>query len=207
MTSAQDFTLTPTLSRQGRGGLVQSGIAVLPLLILLTLAVWPALVQAQDIIGASTQHTSGVAGPYTVEGEARLLPSRQAAIHIVRVYDAATGLPVDDARVKVLMSLRGSDKAGWAHAISPNAPGLYSATVELAEPGIWETTLLIEPPEGGKYGVGSFTFEVATPTAERSAGFVFLGVALVLAAGASYLVWQIRRNQRRRRLASGEPSA
>ena len=73
--------------------------------------------------------------------------------------------------------------------------------------GIWETTLLIEQPGGGEYGVGSFTFEVATPTAERSAGFVFLGVALVLMLGASYLVLQVRRNQRRRRLASGEPSA
>ena len=207
MTSAQDFTFTPTLSRQGRGGLVRSGIAVLTLFILLTLAAWPALVHAQDIIGASTQYTSGAAGPYTVEGEARLLPSRQAAIHIVKVSDAAKGLPVDDARVQVLMSLRGSDKAGWAHAISPNVPGLYSATVELAEPGIWETTLLIEPPEGGQYGVGSFTFEVAAPTAERSAGFVFLGVAVVLILGASYLVLQIRRNQRLRRLASGEPSA
>ena len=163
--------------------------------------------EAQDIIGATTQYTSGNAGPYTVEGEARLLPSQQAAIHIVKVSDAATGLPADDARVKVLMSLRGSDKAGWAHAISPNVPGLYSATVELGEPGIWETTLLIEPPGGGEYGVGSFTFEVATPTAERSAGFVFLGVAVVLMLGASYLVLQVRRNQQRRRLASDEPSA
>ena len=154
--------------------------------------------EAQDIIGATTQYTSGAAGPYTVEGEARLLPSRQAAIHIVRVSDAATGLPVADVRVQVLTSLQGSDHSGYAHAISPNVPGLYSATVELAEPGIWETTLLIEPPEGGEYGVGSFTFEVAVPTAERTAGFVFLGVAVVLAAGASYLVWQIRRNQRER---------
>ncbi len=163
--------------------------------------------EAQDIIGASTKHTSGAAGPYTVVAEAKPLPSLQAANFIIQVRDTATGALAEDLRVTVLTSLQDSKESGYALAISQNTPGVYSATVNLEKPGIWETTLLIEPLDGGSHGLDGFTFEISAPSQNQAAGFVFLGVALVLAAGASYLVWQIRRNQRRRRLASGEPSA
>ena len=168
------------------------------LFILLTLAIWPAVAVAQDIKGLDTQKIQGTAGPYAVEAEGRPLPSLQAAHHIIRVTDAETGVPADNVRVTVLTSLQGTEESGWAHAISPNVPGVYSATVEIKEPGIWETTLLIEPPGGGSYGLDGFTFEVIAPTQDASAGYVFLGVAVVLFAGGGYLVWQIRQNQRRR---------
>ena len=175
---------------------------MLAVLVALVWAVGPAVAEAQDISGLDTQRTKDITGPYVVEAEARPLPSLQAAHLIIRVTDAKSGAPVDDVRVKVLTSLQGTEHSGWAHAISPNTPGVYSATIEIKEPGIWETTLLIEPRDGGSYGLDGFTFEVVAPSQDRAAGFVFLGVAVVLAAGAGYLVWQIRRNQRQR--AAGE---
>ena len=180
----------------GRGVGVRA--ATLAVLIVLVLAAWPAISEAQDISGLDTQRTKGITGPYVIEAEARPLPSLQAAHLIIRVTDAESGAPAEDVRVRVLTSLQGSERSGWAHAISPNTPGVYSATIEIKEPGIWETTLLIEPEAGGSYGLDGFTFEVVAPSQDRAAGFVFLGVAVVLAAGAGYLVWQIRRNQRQR---------
>ena len=191
------------MNRRGdnRWGVRARGVT-LAVLVALVWAVGPAVSQAQDISGLDTQRTKDITGPYVVEAEARPLPSLQAAHIIIRVTDAESGAPVDDVRVKVLTSLQGTEHSGWAHAISPNTPGVYSATIEIKEPGIWETTLLIEPPDGGSYGLDGFTFEVVAPSQDRAAGFVFLGVAVVLAAGAGYLVWQIRRNQRQR--AAGE---
>ena len=180
----------------GRGVGVRA--ATLAVLIVLVLAAWPAISEAQDISGLDRQRTKGITGPYAIEAEARPLPSLQAAHLIIRVTDAESGAPAEDVRVRVLTSLQGSEHSGWAHAISPNTPGVYSATIEIKEPGIWETTLLIEPEAGGSYGLDGFTFEVVAPSQDRAAGFVFLGVAVVLAAGAGYLVWQIRRNQRQR---------
>lgn len=172
------------------------------LLWLVVLAGLPVAVGAQDIIGPESRHRQAVAGPYDVVAEAQPLPSLQAAHFIVSVTDTASGSPAADLRVTILTSRSGSEETGWAHAISPNTPGIYSATVELKTPGTWETTLLIEPADGGSYGVDGFTFTVIAPSANPEAGLVFIGVAVVLLAGAAYLVWRARRTQRARAAAS-----
>ena len=182
-----------------------AGLAVAAVLVLGVALAIPA--QAQDIIGPETKRVEAAAGPYTVMADANALPSLQAATIIVQVSETATGAPVEDVRVTVLTSLSGSDETGWAHAISPNAPGVYSATVELKTPGIWETTLLIESPDGTPYPAPGFIFEVIPPTTSPEAGYVFLGVALALAAGVGYLVWRARRNQRQRADRSGSTVA
>ena len=153
---------------------------------------------AQDIIGPETRTAETVTGPYTVIADAQPLPSLQAATIIVRVTETATGRQADDVKVTVYTSHSGSDKTGWAHAISPNSPGLYTATVELKIPGTWDTSLEIEAPDGTPYPAQGFVFEVVPPTTNAEAGFVFIGVAVVLAAGAGYLIWRIRRIQRQR---------
>ena len=163
----------------------------------------PTTALAQDIIGPGTQQVKTITGPYTVVAEAKPLPSLLAASIIIQVSDTASGERVEDVRVTVFASLSGSDETGWAHAISPNAPGVYSATVELKTPGIWDTSLEIESPDGTPYPAEGFVFEVVPTTTNPEAGYVFIGVAVVLAVGAAYLVWRVRRNQRRRGERSG----
>jgi len=167
----------------------------------------PAAVYAQDIIWPETERVETLTGPYTVIAEAKPLPSLQAANIIVQVSETATGERAEDVRVMVFASLSGSDETGWAHAISPNTPGVYSATVELKTPGTWDTSLEIQSPDGTPYPAEGFVFEVIPATNNPEAGYVFIGVAVVLAGGAAYLVWRSRRNQRQRANRSGTTAA
>lgn len=152
---------------------------------------------AQDIIGPETRRTEARAGPYAVDVEAKPLPSLQSVQFIVQVRDAASGTSVPDAKVTVHTSRQSSDEAGYAHA-SPVGSGVYFATVKMDNPGVWSTVLDIEEPGGESYPVDGFEFNVIPPARNPEAGYVFIGVAVILAAGAGYLVWRIRRNQRQR---------
>ena len=128
---------------------------------------------------------------------AQTLPSLQSVQFFIRVRETATETPADDLTVTVLTTWSGSAETGENIALSPNVPGLYTATLKF-DPGRWETTLLVEPPGGGSYGADGFVFDVPQPTSNAAAGYVFLGVAVVLLAGAGYLVWRIRKTQRER---------
>ena len=159
----------------------------------------PPPAAAQEIIGLDTQLRQDVpAGPYAVTVEAKPLPSLQAAQFFITVADAASEEPAGDAKVRVLASRHGSDEHGFAHATKVDTPGVFTATLIIETPGIWETDLEIESPAGDTYLADGFDFEVIAPTATPEAGFVFIGVAVVLIVGGAYLVWQIRRTQRRR---------
>lgn len=171
--------------------------------LVLALLLAPSGVSAQDIIGPETRMVETITGPYTVIAEARPLPSLQAANIIIRVADTASGRMADDVRVTVYTSHSGSEETGWAHAISPNVPGVYSATVELKTPGIWDTTVEVEAPDGTPYPAEGFVFEVTKPTTNPEAGYVFIGVAVILIAGMGYLIWRIRRNHRQRTARQG----
>ena len=166
----------------------------------------PGTLAAQDIVGEGSQHTEVVAGPYTVIAEAKTLPSLQSAQFIIRVSETATSEPADDVAVTILTTWSGGDETGENIALSPNIPGLYTATLTF-EPGRWETTLLVEPPDGGSYGADGFVFVVPEPSGNAEAGLVFLAVSIILLGGGGYLVWRVRRTQRERRGASGEPAA
>ena len=73
--------------------------------------------------------------------------------------------------------------------------------------GVWETDLLIETPDKVAYGAEGFDFEVIAPTSSPQAGFVFIGVAAAIFAGAGYLLWRIRRTQRERAARAGDATA
>ena len=182
---------------------------VVNLLGLALIAIWvvlPAAVLAQDIIGPETRRAAAQAGPYAVDVEAKPLPSLQSVQFIVQVRDAAAGAPVPDAKVTVHTSRQSSDEAGYAHA-SPVGPGVYFATVKMDNPGVWDTVLDIEEPGGQSHPVDGFQFNVISPSSNAEAGYVFIGVAVILAAGAGYLVWRVRRNQRQRAEGSGQTAA
>lgn len=159
----------------------------------------PPTALAQDIRGLDTKlRTDAIAGPYTVTAEAKPLPSLQAVQFFVTVADTASGNRADDVRVEIITSHQGSAETGFALTTKIDTPGVFLATVTMETPGVWETDLLIESPAGDTYGVEGFAFEVFAPTSTPEAGFVFIGVAVVLIVGGAYLVWQIRRTQRRR---------
>ena len=168
--------------------------------------VLPTYASAQDIIGPETRRAEAQAGPYEVDVEAKPLPSLQSVQFIVQVRDAASGTPVPDAKVTVHTSRQSSNEAGYAHA-SPVGPGVYFATVKMDSPGVWDTVLDIEEPGGQSHPVDGFQFNVISPSNNPEAGYVFIGVAVILAAGAGYLVWRIRRNQRQRAEGSGTTAA
>ena len=178
-------------------------IILLMLLMVGAAMVLPGTVVGQDIVGQGSRHSTSAAGPYTVAIEAKSLPSLQSVQFIIQVNETDSGAPAEDVTVTILTTWSGGDETGENIALSPNVPGLYTATLKF-DPGRWETTVLIEPPDGGSYGVDGFVFEVPEPTNNLEAGFVFLGVSLILLAGAGYLVWRVRRTQRERNAARGE---
>ncbi len=168
--------------------------------------VWWALTpvaQGQDIVGQDSRRVETNTGPYTVVVDAQTLPSLQSVQFFIRISETSTGAPADDLTVSVLTTWSESDEAGENIALSPNVPGLYTATLQF-DPGRWETTILIEPPTGGSYGADGFVFDVPIPTSDSAAGFVFIAVAIVLIAGAGYLTWRIRQNQKARAVARGD---
>ncbi len=157
----------------------------------------PAAAHGQDIIGVETQRVETVTGPYRMIAEAKPLPSLQSVQFIIRVWDAATGEPVEDLTVSILTSWSESDETGNNVALSPNIPGLYTATLTF-EPGRWETVFDLEPQGGASYGAEGFVFDIPEPSRNLEAGYVFLGIFAALLIGAGYLVWRVRRNQRQR---------
>lgn len=161
-------------------------------------AVW-----AQDIVGQDSRRVETNTGPYTVVVDAQTLPSLQSVQFFITISETSTSAPAEDLTVSVLTTWSESDEAGENIALSPNVPGLYTATLQF-DPGRWETTILIEPPTGGSYGADGFVFDVPTPTGDSAAGFVFIGVAVVLILGAGYLTWRIRQNQKARAVARGD---
>ncbi len=170
------------------------------------LAAWLGLAPTmwgQDIVGQDSRRVETNTGPYTVVVDAQTLPSLQSVQFLIRISETSTGAPAEDLTVSVLTTWSESDEAGENIALSPNVPGLYTATLQF-EPGRWETTILIEPPTGGSYGADGFVFDVPIPTSDSAAGFVFIGVAIVLIAGAGYLTWRIRQNQKARAIARGD---
>lgn len=157
----------------------------------------------QDIVGQDSRRSESIAGPYTVVVDAQTLPSLQSVQFFIRVTETSAGNPAEDLTVTILTTWSGTDETGENLALSPNVAGLYTATLQF-DPGRWETTILLEPQDGGSYGADGFVFDVAEPTNDSAAGFVFLGVAAVLVGGAIYLTWRVRQNQKARAAARGE---
>lgn len=163
----------------------------------------PGPTQGQDIVGQDSHRSESTAGPYAVVVDAKSLPSLQSVQFFIRVTQVSTGTPAEDLTVTILTTWSGGDETGENVALSPNVPGLYTATLQF-DPGRWETTILLEPPTGGSYGADGFVFDVPEPTNDSAAGYVFLGVAVVLIGGAGYLTWRVRQNQKARAASRGE---
>ncbi len=115
----------------------------------------------------------------------------------VYVLEEATGQPIPDVRVLLRTRHEDADTQGRATAHNtPQEPERYDAQMTLDAPGSWRITVEVAS------ALGTVAVEVPTLTVEKtrriSGGtFVFLGVFLVIIAGAAYLWWSTQRRRRR----------
>ena len=164
----------------------------------------PALAQAPDSADAAPGperiDRRLTAGGYDlfVEGEASNL-SLGTALFSIAVLNAATGQPIPDARVVIRTAHQGGEE-GWASALSvPERPEIYRAKMKLDNPGVWNVSVDVDGPLGQvEAEVGSVI--IPEPRQYLAGTLVFAGMSVILLCGVAYVVWSIRRSQRRRQL-------
>lgn len=159
----------------------------------------PPVMAQQDLSGPERIDRRLAAGGYDlfIEGEASNL-SLGTALFSVAVLNAATGQPIPDARVVLRTAHPASGEAGWATALSiPERPEIYRARMKLDYPGVWQVSLDVSGPLG-RVEVAAGTVTIPEPRQYMAGTLVFAGVSTTLLAGTAYVVWTIRRAQRRR---------
>ncbi len=159
--------------------------------------------QQEDITGPVRIDRKVVAGGYDlfVEAEASNL-SLGTALVSVAVLNAVTGEPIPDARVVIHTRHIGSSETGWASALPvPERPEIYRARMKLEYPGPWDFRVEVDGPLGRvETQVGSVT--IPEPRQYWVGSAVFGGMSVILLFGVAYVVWTIRRTQKRREAAN-----
>ena len=159
--------------------------------------------QPDDISGPVRIDRKVSAGGYDlfVEAEASNL-SLGTALISVAVLNSATGQPVPDARVVIHTQHGDSAETGWATALPvPERPEIYRARMKLEYPGRWDISVEVDGPLGRvETEVG--TVAIPEPRQYWAGSLVFAGMSMILFCGVAYVVWTIRRAQRRREAAN-----
>jgi len=160
--------------------------------LLLALLASPAT--AQD---AGKELFRGQQGPYMVS--VSVLPENTVVgtLHFsVAPLDAATSLPVTDARIVLVANNPDpSGPAFQARALdTPAAPGVYLSNITFNKPGLWTLAVTLESAALGEATL-NVPLEVGPQPIGPSPGgaFVFLGVLFVLVGGVAYLWYSARR--------------
>ena len=157
---------------------------------------FPGVALAQ---GVESEEFLGEVGPYEIRVSAVLSNlSIGQVLFYVTILEAATGLPVPDARV-VLRSFHDEDGAqGWANALNtPDTPDLYEARMILRSSGTWRVSVDVDSPLGQEI-VPVVSLDVPSPRRYSDGTLVFAGVFLVLVLGVGYVWWSARRANRQR---------
>ena len=177
----------------------------------LALAWWsgPGAAHAQDaeqqdnVAGPVRIDRNVIVGGYElfVEAEASNL-SLGTALVSVAVLNAVTGEPVPGAKVSIHTFHTGHGETGWATALPvPERPEIYRARMKLEYPGAWDLSVEVDGPLGrAESRVGTVT--IPEPKQYWVGSVVFAGMSLTLLCGAIYVVWSIRRAQKRRETAN-----
>ena len=162
--------------------------SVLIALALTVLAVlpWPATppVLAQDREAMKIRQT---AGPYEV---GVLMESSNLSLgrvrFIITVEDQASGEPVTGANIVIRTKHQADGTEGWASAFTvPRFPGAYLISIEIEGP-LGKGTALVE------------SLQIPDVRRFTSGSFVFLGMLLIMVAGATYVWWSATREKKRR---------
>ena len=139
-----------------------------------------------------------IVGPYDIK-VAIVQSSLSLGTTLMAIYvvEEATGQPVPDARVLLRTKHEDRDSEGRATAHNtPQEPERYDAQITLDAPGSWRVTVEVAS------ALGTVALEVPPLNVEEtrkiSGGtFVFIGIFLVIIAGAVYLWWSTQRRMRR----------
>lgn len=167
----------------------------------LVIAIWIVLAGTRF---ASAQADSGTyeanTGPYHVAVD--VLPERPIVGDLqfhVRPTLAATGAPVADARVWVILGRRGIQEIKTPALRSPTERTTYVGNAKISRPGTWTVVVEVSAAEGS----AEATFEIEVASRGRSGEglvaptMVYAGAAVVILAGIGWLIIQSRRARRR----------
>lgn len=182
-------------------------LAAWALLLLFALDSEPASAQGNgqddDIVGPVRIDRQVTVGPYSlfIEAEASNLSLGTALISIA-VLDDATGEPAPDALVVIHTRHEVTGETGWASALSlPERPEIYRARMKLDHPGPWAVNIEVDGPLGRvETRVGAVT--IPEPRQYWVGSVVFGGMSVLLSCGVAYVIWTIRRTQKRREAAN-----
>lgn len=158
----------------------------------------PALAQESRERGAELVREQD--GPYVVTMLALPATARVGRINFTITVESVTRSSlVEDAQVEVIATNPGADPDWLSPAISfTQNPTSYVGNGEFEAPGMWGIEIRVEGPEGR--AIVSFPLEVnALARSNTIGGAIALAAALAVAvAGAAWVVYAIRRAQRRR---------
>lgn len=136
-----------------------------------------------------------------VEAEASNL-SLGTALISVAVLESESGEPVPGAHVVIHTRHATTDETGWATALPvPERPEIYRARMKLDHPGRWAVNVEVDGSMGRvETRVGTVT--IPEPRQYWVGSLVFAGMSVILFSGAVYVIWSIRRAQKRREAAN-----
>lgn len=157
----------------------------------------------EDVAGPVRIDRSLVAGNYSlfVEAEASNL-SLGTALVSVAVLNAATGEPVPGANVEIHTIHGETSETGWATALPvPERPEIYRARMKLEHPGRWDLSVAVDGPLGREATVVG-AVAIPQPKQYWVGSVVFAGMSGILLCGLLYVLWSIRRAQKRREAAN-----
>lgn len=182
-------------------------LAAWALVLLLSPGTNPAFAQGNGqndgIVGPVRIDRQVTVGPYSlfVEAEASNL-SLGTALISVAVLEDATGEPAPEARVVIHTRHEITGETGWASALGlPEHPEIYRARMKLDEPGPWAVNIEVDGPLGRvETRVGTVT--IPEPRQYWVGSVVFGGMSVLLFCGVAYVIWTIRRTQKRREAAN-----
>ena len=180
------------------------GALVLSVLVLIQWSTATPLI-AQEQEAREIQQT---AGPYDIA----VLTERSnlsvgRARFIITVGGRASGEPVTGAEILIHIKHQADGTEGWAAAFSvPKFPGTYHAQARFDSPGFYLVSIEVQGPLGD--GVVLLEpLHVPDLRGYSSGSLVFVGLTLVLLAGAAYIWWSAARNKKRREAQAMPPSA
>ena len=179
------------------GWVAMAGFVLVVTFAVSTLVPSPALAQEDG-----REQVRETAGPYEIGVTIDPSTPSVGAVHIIiTVLNATTRQPVPDARVRIRTRNEGDDTGGWALALNyPRVPERYEANVNLETGGTWDVSVEVSSAMG-EVLLEIPPLEVRKRAQSSAAGFVFVGVSLVILLGGVYVWWSIRRVQRKRTAA------
>ena len=144
------------------------------------------------------------AGPYSLRVERTQSNLTIGFVQFsVFITEADGGEPVNDAQVILISRHIEEDNDGWSVAVNtPQRPERYDARMNLESTGEWEIRARVQSDLGLAEAVIDH-ITVPTVSLRSSGSFVFFGAFGLILLGVVYLIWSVRRNNRKRLLESG----